>query len=297
MHSKMRKSQLREERMGYLLIAPFVILFAIFKLYPMIYGVVVSFLGRNSIRTYSDTTFHGLMNYKNVVSNPEFWSALARSVRFSIVYTIFCMVVGFLMALLLNKKFKGRTAVRTMIYLPYVTNIIAIGIVFKYLLNPTRGPVNAIFRAFDVAGPKWLSSATMALPVSAIIAGWLAVAFNIITTLAALQEVPEDLYEVAKIEGASWFQKLRYVTLPSIKSTLWLLLTITIINSFKNYTLIVSLTNGGPGTATTVLSMQIYNDAFIYSKYSYAAAEGLLMTIFVIAINKIFNGLRRISER
>lgn len=290
-------SKRRDEKMAYALILPFLSMFIIFKLYPMVYGLVVSFLGRNSIRTYSDTTFRGFENYLNVLQNPEFWASLGRSFIFSLVYTVFVMVVGFFLALMLNRKFRTRTVVRTMFYLPYVTNIIAVGIVFKFLFNPTKGPINALLKVFGITGMKWLTSPDMALPLTALIAGYLAVAFNVITVLAALQDVPSDLYEVAKIEGTSTWQNLVYVTLPCIKPALWMLLTITIINSFKNYTVIQALTEGGPGNTTTVLSMQIYNDAFIYSKYSYAAAEGVFMTIFIVLVNQAMSAVRRIWDK
>lgn len=287
----------RDEKIAYALVLPFLSMFIIFKLYPMIYGLFVSFLGRNSIRTYSDTTFRGFENYLNVLQNPEFWASLGRSFIFSLVYTVFVMVVGFFLALMLNRKFRTRTVVRTMFYLPYVTNIIAVGIVFKFLFNPTKGPINALLKVFGITGMKWLTSPDMALPLTALIAGYLAVAFNVITVLAALQDVPSDLYEVAKIEGTSAWQNLVYVTLPCIKPALWMLLTITIINSFKNYTVIQALTEGGPGNTTTVLSMQIYNDAFIYSKYSYAAAEGVFMTIFIVLVNQAMSAVRRIWDK
>lgn len=287
----------RDEKIAYALIFPFLSMFIIFKLYPMLYGVLVSFLGRNSIRTYSDTKFRGFENYINVLQNPEFWASLGRSFIFSAVYTVFVMVLGFFLAMMLNRKFRTRAAVRTMFYLPYVTNIIAVGIVFKFIFNPTKGPVNAFLKVFGIEGMKWLSSPNMALPLTALIAGYLAVAFNVITVLAALQDVPNDLYEVAKIEGTNAWQNLIYVTLPCIKPALWMLLTITIINSFKNYTVIQALTEGGPGNTTTVLSMQIYNDAFIYSKYSYAAAEGVFMTIFIILVNQAMGLMRRVWDK
>ena len=290
-------SKRRDEKMAYALILPFLSMFIIFKLYPMVYGLVVSFLGRNSIRTYSDTTFRGFENYLNVLQNPEFWASLGRSFIFSLVYTAFVMIVGFFLALMLNRKFRTRTVVRTMFYLPYVTNIIAVGIVFKFIFNPTKGPINAMLKVFGITGMKWLTSPNMALPLTALIAGYLAVAFNVITVLAALQDVPNDLYEVARIEGTNTFQNLVYVTLPCIKPALWMLLTITIINSFKNYTVIQALTEGGPGNTTTVLSMQIYNDAFIYSKYSYAAAEGVFMTIFIVLVNQAMSLVRRVWDK
>ena len=282
----------KNEKSAYLFILPFVLMFVIYKLYPMIYGFAVSFLDRNSTKKLSSTDIVWFKNYINVLTSKTFWETLGRSFYFAAVYTVVVMVFGFLFGVLFNNEFKGRKVVRTMFYMPYVTNIIAIGIVFKYLLNPTKGPINAIFRLFGQAGPKWLSSPTMALPTAAVIGAWLALAFNIITVLAALQEIPKDLYEVAEIEGVSFTQKLWYIILPMLKPALFMLLTITVINSFKSYTTIVGLTAGGPGTSTRTLSYQIYEDAFTYMKFSIASAEGVLLTILIVLINNALNKVR-----
>ena len=280
----------------YLFIAPFLVMFAAFKLYPMVYGFAVSFLNRNSTKKLTSTAFAGLKNYTNVLASESFWQSLGRSFVFAFVYTVTVMVLGFIFAVLFNTPFKGRKAVRTMFYMPYVTNIIAVGIVFKYLLNPTKGPVNAIFRLFGAEGPKWLSSPVMALPTAAVIGAWLALAFNIITVLAALQEIPNELYEVAELEGATFSQRIRHIILPMLVPALFMLLTITVINSFKSYTTIVALTGGGPGTSTRTLSYQIYEDAFTYMKFSIASAEGVLMTLVIIVVNAILGRVRKVWE-
>ena len=294
----MRKSGMmrQEERMGYLFILPFLAMFAIFKLYPMIYGFIVSFWNRNSEMKLLDTTFVGFDNYISVLKSRSFWEAFGHSIVFSVIYIAFLMVFGFLLAVMLNRKFRGRTAVRTCFYIPYVTNMIAVGIVFKYLLNPTRGPVNAIFRLFGATGPRWFSSPVLALPAAAVVAAWAALAFHIITCLAALQEIPQDVYEVADIEGATPLQKIRYIVLPYLMPTLFMLLTITLINSFRNYTAIVGLTGGGPGTSSKVVSLLIYDDAFNFLKFSIASAEGVIFTIFIIIVNRIFTKARSVWE-
>lgn len=287
----------KNENIAYLFILPFVLMFVIFKLYPMLYGFAVSFLDRNSIKKLTSTNFVGLQNYIKVLKSPTFWQTLGHTFIFAFVYTFFVMFFGYLFGVLFNKKFKGRTAVRTMFYMPYVTNMIAVGIVFKYLLNPTKGPINAIFRLFGNAGPKWLTSPIMALPTAAVIGGWVALAFNIITVLAAMQDIPNELYEVAEIEGATFSQRLRYVITPMLMPTLFMLLTITLINSFKSYTAIVGLTNGGPGTSSRTLSYQIYEDAFTYMKFGIASAEGVIFTAIIILINKLFTKARTSWER
>ncbi len=295
--ARVLKTKRKNENVAYLFILPFVLMFAIFKLYPMIYGFCVSFLDRNSIKKLTSTNFVGLQNYIKVLKSPTFWQTLGHTFIFAFVYTLFVMFFGYLFGVLFNKKFKGRTAVRTMFYMPYVTNMIAVGIVFKYLLNPTKGPVNAIFRLFGATGPKWLTSPMMALPTAALIGGWVALAFNIITVLAAMQDIPNELYEVAEIEGATFFECLRYVITPMLMPTLFMLLTITLINSFKSYTTIVGLTNGGPGTSSRTLSFQIYEDAFTYMKFGIASAEGVIFTAIIILVNKIFTKARTSWEK
>ena len=296
--TRLSKSARRDERTAYLLILPFVLAFAVFKLYPMLYGILVSFWKRNSLRTRASTDFAGLENYITAVKTSTVWTSFLHSIIFSVIYVVLVMILGFIIAVLYNKKFKGRTAVRTMFYMPYVTNMIAVGIVFKYMLNPTHGPVNALWRVFGSTGPQWFNSPMLALPTATVIAVWAALAFVIITILAALQDVPEELFEVAEIEGAGRMQRIRYVILPMIAPTLFMLLTICIINSFRNYTTIVALTNGGPGTASRVLSLQIYEDAFTYSKYGVASAEGVLFAAFIIAVNAIVSKVRsRCLER
>ncbi len=285
-----------EARIGYILIAPFLIMFAVFKLYPMLYGIAVGFWDRNSEMKLMDTTFVGFDNYLAVLRNASFWEAFGHSVVYSVIYIAFLMAAGFIVAVLLNRKFTGRTAVRTCFYIPYVTNMIAVGIVFKYLLNPSRGPVNAIFRLFGADGPGWLSSPVMALPTAAVIAGWAALAFNVITCLAALQDIPTDMYEVADIEGAGFWQKIRYIVLPYLTPTLFMLLTITLINSFRNYTAIAGLTGGGPGTSSKVVSLLIYDDAFNFMKFSIASAEGVIFTLFIIIVNRLFTKARSVWE-
>lgn len=291
------KAKKKQDNIAYLFILPFILMFAIYKLYPMVYGIVVSFLDRNSIKKLTSTNFVGLKNYINVLKSPTFWEALGHTFVFALVYTVFVMGFGLLFGVLFNRKFKGRTVVRTFFYMPYVTNMIAVGIIFKFLLNPTKGPINAIFRLFGVEGPQWLSSPKMALPVTAIIGGWVALAFNIITVLAAMQDIPQDLYEVADIEGASFWQRMKSVVIPMLLPTLFMLLTITLINSFKSYTTIVGLTDGGPGTATRTLSYQIYQDAFRFSKFSIASAEGVIFTGIIILVNKVFTKVRTEWEK
>ncbi len=292
-----RQSKIRQDHLAYLFILPFVAIFVIFKIVPILYGLFISLLDRNNIRKALSTTFVGFRNFQKVFASDSFWESFGHSLVFAVVYVVLRMVLGFFIAILLNRRFKGRTAVRTMFYMPYVTNVIAIGIVFQYLLDPYHGPINAIFRVFGIQGPMWLISTKMALPVTAVIAVWVAVTFNVITLLAAMQDIPQYLYEVADIEGASSWQKIRYITFPLLIPTLFTLLTLVIIASFKSYNIIMALTEGGPGGATKTLSFKIYEDSFLYGFYSIGAAESVFFATFIIIINRVFNRIRSSWER
>jgi multiple sugar transport system permease protein len=295
----MKKNDLparRETLAAWCFILPFLAFFVFFKLYPMLYGFFVSFLDRNSARKLNDFTFVGLSNYLKVIESETARMAFLRTLEFSLVYTVLTMGAALGMAVLFNKKFRGRTAVRTIFYMPYVTNIIAVGIVWKYLLHPYEGPVNALFKFLGTPEdklPPWLSGVFSALPTTAFIASWAALAFPLITFLAVMQDSPRDLYEVAELEGVNTWQRFRHVTLPLLMPTVFLLLTITIINSFKNFSVIAGLTAGGPGTATLVASYQIYNDAFNYMKFGIAAAEGVLLTLLIFLVNALVTAGRR----
>ena len=287
-----KQSKIKQDKLAYLFILPFVAVFVIFKIVPILYGLFISFLDRNSVKKAMSTAFVGFKNFQKVFTSDTFWKAFGNSLVFAIIYIVLRMVLGFFIAILLNKRFRGRTAVRTMFYMPYVTNVIAIGIVFQYLLDPFNGPVNAIFKALGMEGPLWLLSPTFALPVTAVLAVWIAVTFNVITILAALQDIPQSLYEVADIEGANEWQKIRYITFPLLIPTLFTLLTLVIIASFKSYNIIMALTEGGPGGASRTLSFKIYEDSFLYNYYSVGAAESVFFATFIIIINRVFNRIR-----
>lgn len=286
----------KEARTALLFVAPFLVVFAVFNIYPEIYGFVLSFLDRNTAAKFRSNTFVGLRNYRNVLSNSMLLESVRHSLVFSIIYVVFMMVLSMCLALVLNKKFKGRGVVRTMIYMPYVTNIIAIGIVWKYLLNPYKGPINRILLFLgwpESSLPKWLTGLASALPTTAMVSIWAALAFPVIVLLAALQGIPEELIEVSKIEGATKWQQFWHITLPLIIPTFSFLFTLVVIDSFKTFTIISALTNGGPGTATNVMSYQLYTDAFVHMKLSYGAAEGIIMATGIMVITLILRSFKK----
>ena len=282
------KSALRSDTItGLVFVLPFIAGFVLFRLLPLIYGFILSFMDYNSLAKFGNAGFHGFKNYLSVLSQPIVRTSFLRSFHFTIMYTGGILALSLLTATILNKKFFLRTFSRTLIYLPYVSNIIAVGIVWAIVLNPNNGPVNTFFREIGVPQdslPRWLLGLDTALPTVALINIWLNLAFQTIVFLAALQDVPIELYECSELDGISPTGKFFHITLPLISPTTFYLLIVTIIGSFQNYALVRALTNGGPGTSTRVISLNMYEDAFLYTRFSYASAQAILLFGIILII-------------
>jgi multiple sugar transport system permease protein len=285
-----RRSFFREERTALLFIAPFFLGFLLFHLLPLLYSVFLSLVDFNTLGRVRTDRFAGLGNYARVFQDHLALASYARSLYFSVIYVAGIITVSLFLALLLNRELFLRTASRTMIYMPYVANVIAVGIVWAIVLNPFEGPVNALLERAGVAEdrlPQWLLGVHSALPTVAGIKVWQNLAFQTIVFLAALQEVPVELYECAEIDGAGGWRKLTGITLPMISPTMFFLVVVTVIGSFNSLAIVKALTDGGPGSATRIITLFIYEQAFRYSYYSYATALACLLFLFILAVTLV----------
>jgi multiple sugar transport system permease protein len=282
-----RRSSLREGRTAFLFVTPFLLGFVVFNLLPMIYSVFLSLVNFNSFTEVNLDEFYGLRNYARAFADRLAMASFGRSFYFSLLYVVGIIVLSFLTALLLNRKLFWRTASRTMIYMPYVANVVAIGIVWAIVLNPFQGPVNMLLKLLGVPQsrlPEWLTGIRSALPTVAGIKVWQNLAFQTIVFLAALQDVPRELYECAEIDGASGWRRLRSITLPLISPTTFFLVVVTVIGSFNSLAIVKALTNGGPGSASRIITLFIYEQAAKYSYYSYANALACLLFLFILLV-------------
>jgi len=277
----------REQRTALLFIAPFFFGFVLFNLLPLFYSVFLSLVDFNTLGEVRTDVFVGLRNYLRIFEDRLALASYARSIYFSVIYVVLIIALSLFLALLLNRDLYLRTLSRTMIHLPYVANVIAIGIVWAIVLNPFEGPINALLKLLGVresALPQWLLGVKSSLPTVAAIKVWQNLAFQTIVFLAALQEVPQELYECAEIDGAGWWRKLTRITLPMISPTMFFLVVVTVIGSFNSLAIVRALTGGGPGSATRIITLFIYEQAFKYSYYSYAAALACLLFLFILAV-------------
>jgi multiple sugar transport system permease protein len=283
----------------YLLILPILIYEGALVLYPIAQGVYGSF---TSIELASDQppTWVGWANYLRMLDDPAFWKVLQTTLVFTALVIVVALGAGLFTALLFNRPFRYRPIARALLMLPWAFPEVPVVMVFIWILNPQFGVVNILARVIPgvTQNPQWLQVPELAMAWMVLIASWKAFPFYSLVILAALQGVPRELYEAAKVDGAGSLQLFRSITLPSIGSTLELLVVLASIFSFKQFTIIFLMTGGGPSGATETIVMRIFNTAFRFFDYSYAAAIGVagFLVSLIFAIVFIFMQARRAQE-
>ncbi|ANE45810.1 hypothetical protein SY83_05300 [Paenibacillus swuensis] len=274
----------QESRVAAVFILPFLFGFVLFSIVPMIYALVISFMDYNVLKRFADVQFYGFGNYAHMLRDPIVWKSFLRSFMYALVYVPGIMVSSFILALWLNKSFFGRGFSRTMILVPYVANVVAVAIVWSILLDPFDGPVNKLLTAAGINPPMWMGSSSTSLSTIGLINVWQSLAFQTIVFLAAVQGVPAELYEAAEMDGAGRLRKIFDITIPWVSPTTFFLVITSLINSFQNYASVRMLTDGGPGTSSRVIALNIYEEAFSYNHYSYAAAQAMVLFGFILVL-------------
>ncbi|WP_333652493.1 carbohydrate ABC transporter permease [Lacrimispora sp.] len=279
-------AQKKENRYGWLFISPYLIFFTVFTGIPFIIAVIMSFLNMKYITRLDNLKFVGLQNFIKVFTNKEILASLIRTFQYSLVYVPFIMILGFVLAFMLNNGVYGKKAMRSLVFMPYVSNMVAVAVIFKVLLG-NNSPAIIALRNLGFDPPLLLLNLKLALPTVAIISVWKGVGLNMVVYLGALQEVPSELLEAAQIDGATKWQRIRNIIIPLISPTTFFLVISSIIGSFQNFTCIQALTEGGPGQATTVMSVNIVRTAFTKYETSLASAMAFVMFILVMIVTLI----------
>lgn len=280
-------AQRKENITGYAFITPYVLLFLVFTGIPFICSIVFSFTNMTYISKLANLKFIGFANFIKMFQSPEVMAALGRTFIYSLVYVPAIMVAGFVLAMIVNKGIHWKGAIRGMVFLPYVSNMVAVAVVFKILLGQS-GPFYQIMQFLGVENPPLLLlSDKFALPTVALIAVWKGVGLNMITYLGALQNVPTELDEAAQIDGANKWQRIKNVVIPMISPTTFFLIISSIITSLQNFTVIQSLTEGGPGQSTTVMALSVVRTAFVQNNTAFASAQAMVIFLIVMIITLI----------
>ena len=271
---------------GTLFILPALVLFAVFILLPLIYGMMMSFTDYGGFNVKAN--FIGLDNYTKLFRDDYFKISLKNNAIYTVLFVPLTMFMSLLSALALNHIIHLRKYFRMIFYFPQITSMVSIAIVWGLLLNPDRGPINIMLEGIGIANPpEWLMSSTWALFAIILVSVWKSFGYYMIILLAGMQGIPEYLYESAKLDGAGAWKRFLYVTLPGLSPTLFMVLILTIINSFQVFDLVSIMTNGGPGRSTNVLVFRIYQEAFVNYKMGYAAAMSAILFIIIIIVSII----------
>lgn len=272
------KSSTRELLAGVSFSLPYLIIAGLFLFGPLLLALYMSLHDWNALEP-GQSEFIGLENYQILLSDPEFWNALKNTVYF-VGLTVPPIVIGsLLLALGVNRDVKGRWFLRTVFFSPYVLTVAVVGLLWADVFNAT-GLV-----PYYVGGGNWLTSHRLAMPAIAIATIWWQLAFNFIILLAARQNVPDRLYEAAKLDGASTWRMMRDITIPQMQNPLIFVVIVTFVGSFQVFGQPFIMTDGGPSFSTTTIVLYLYETAFTGRDFGYAAAVGYVLFMILIAVS------------
>jgi multiple sugar transport system permease protein len=279
---KQRKAHLTDgqAQAGMLFVAPAIIHLIIFTVIPVIMAFFLSFM---AYRAIEPPRWNGLQNYVNLFNESLFWTALGNTLLYALLSVPARMIIALLIAVLLNQAIPFRSFFRAAVYLPQVTSIAAISIVWMWLYNPEYGLINQGFKAFGLTPQTWLYNPQLALVSIVIMTTWYGVGANMVIFLAGLQSIPEHLYEAARIDGADTWNIFRHITVPMLSTTTVFVLLTNVMEAFRVFESIYVMTNGGPGRATTTLTVVIYKRGFENFQFGQASAMAFVLFIVVIA--------------
>jgi len=274
----------RDDLVGWTFAAPFVILFGIFLAFPILASFVLSFtsFGLKDLANPVGSTVVGLKNYVDLFSDPVFWTALFNTFYFVIVGVPLTLVFGLLIATALNRGVsRFRTVFRVGYYLPVITSIVAIAVVWRFLLDPDVGLINMALGGLGINGPAWLADPVLAMPSIIAMAVWRNLGFAMIVFLAGLQAIPAMLYEAAAIDGAGRWQGFRYVTLPMLRPTILFMTVITTIGYLQLFEEPFVMTAGGPLNKTLSITMYMYQQGFTFFHQGFASSIAYVLFVIV----------------
>jgi multiple sugar transport system permease protein len=276
------------------MVAPTLVLFVLVTLYPLISALELSLHSWNMLSPSQGRPFIGLRNYESILVDPKFWESLRITLSFAAGTVLLQSVLGFIIALVLNKEFFGKSVVRTVMLLPLLITPVIIGIMWRWLLNSEVGLINYLLGLIGIPSTSWFGNASRALISVVLVDAWHLMPFTILVVLAGLQSIDQELYEAGRIDGSTSWQTLRYITVPLLAPVLLVVLLLVTMSSFREFDKIYSLTHGGPGRATEVLGFMVYKVSFKDFHMGYGAALSYIMLLLVFAIAVIY--IRLIPE-
>ncbi|WP_200846722.1 carbohydrate ABC transporter permease [Arthrobacter sp. 18067] len=278
------KKKYRKENVNltaWLFLLPSFLGFLVFTAFPVVAAAGISLLEWD---LFSSPTFVGLANFQKLLTDEGFWASFVNTAYFTFASVPLTIITSLILALLLNQGFKYIAVFRSLLLLPYATITVSVAFVWIWMYIPQDGLINTVLSWVGISGPDWLVSETWAMPALIIMSVWKGFGFGMIIFLAGLQAIPQQLYEAAMVDGASSWARFRNVTLPMLSPSMFFVVVTSVIGSFQVFDQALIMTNGGPGTQTTTLVMSIYRAGFENYNEGYAAAQSLVLFLFILVI-------------
>jgi multiple sugar transport system permease protein len=274
-------------------LSPALVGFGAFTAYPAVFSLILSFTDWDM---NGPLRWIGVNNYFRMFRDPTAIRVFWNTVYFTIVTVPILLIVPLLLAIALNQKIRGIRFFRAAFFLPVISSMVAMSMVWQWIFNADFGLLNWVLSLVGINGPKWLTSEDWALPAVMITSIWKNIGFNMMIFLAGLQGISTSYYEAAEIDGANTLQRFWHITIPSLKPTTLLVTAMTIINSFQVFDQVVVMTGGGPNRSSSVLVHYIYENAFQFYKMGYASSLGWALTMFVLALTLVQFRINKTNE-
>ncbi|WP_370621803.1 carbohydrate ABC transporter permease [Bacillus sp. JCM 19034] len=270
---------------GMLFLLPSILLFGLFLFYPLGRTIYLSFFLTDN--SGSPTVFVGLDNFITIFTSPIFQKSLLSTFLFVLYIVPGTVLLGLFLAIIANEKLKGIGMFRTIFSSTMGISVAAASVFWLFLFHPTIGWLNQMLSVFGISAIGWLTDPQWALISVSISTIWMNVGFTFLILLGGLQSIDSYLYESANIDGASYFYKLRRITLPMLSPTLFFVVTVTLINAFQTFGQIDLLTRGGPQNETNLIVYSIYQNAFMNYQYGTASAQALILFVIILVLTFI----------
>ena len=269
----------------YLFVLPNMLVFALFTIWPALNGFNISLYDSSNGRTFE---YVGTENYERILSDPAYWETTRNTVVYTVAFVVLVTVASLALAILLNAQQRGKGALRAAYFVPVVISPVVVGLIWGWVLTRQNGVVNELLRGVGLPAPGWLLDPALAMLVIILVGVWVNLGFFTMILLAGLQSIDPNLYEAAKLDGATAWKQVVQITLPLLRPTTMVVVILAAINGFQAFDYIWMLTGGGPVGATTLMVQYIYENAFQSPiQYGLASAAGVIFFIVVFGVTML----------
>lgn len=288
-----------DKTMAWMFVAPTLVLLLVINIFPLIWTIALSFTNYRANRPGKDIDWIGIANYERILNSEDIWGYLQATTHFLSWTMVLQTIIGFGLALLLNKNFKGSSFFSTAILLPMMLSPAVVGVFWTYLFQPQTGVISNVINFFYPIGPvDFIGSVDLAPWAIILVDTWMWAPYVMLICLAGLKSIPESLYEAAEVDRASPMRKFFSITLPMVMPFLMLAILFRFIENFKMFDLVNELTSGGPGSTTELASINLKREAFEKWKTGYSSAFAIILFVTVFGAANIFvKALNKVKSR